>query len=93
MAGAPNCYLHILDKLRKICRTVILKFAATLEPLNCCRNVASLGLVFMYYFDRCSSELAELVLVIVECPLVILLDCVILSPYGCLCQQFLSSDS
>ena len=31
----------------------------------------------MYYFDRCSSELAELVLIIVECRLRLLLDCVI----------------
>ena len=33
-AGAPSCYLELLDKLRKrICRTVGLSPAASLEPL------------------------------------------------------------
>ena len=33
-AGAPNCYLELLDKLQKgICRTVGPSFATFLEPL------------------------------------------------------------
>ena len=61
-AGAPSCYLELLDKLRKrICRTVGLSLAASLEPLAHHRNVASLSLFYRYYFGRCSSELAELV--------------------------------
>ena len=33
-AGAPNCYLDLLDKLRKwICRTVDPSVATSLEPL------------------------------------------------------------
>ena len=32
-----------------------------LEPLARRRNVASLGLLYRYYFGRCSSELAQLV--------------------------------
>ena len=97
-AGAPSCYLELLDKLQKwICRTVGPSLAASLEPLAHRRNVASLSLFYRYYFGRCSSELAQLV------PL----------PYsqgrsprysdrlqkkkkllqGCLCQQFLSSYS
>ena len=61
-AGAPNCYLEWLDKLQKqICRTVVPSLAASLEPLAHHRNVASLSLFYMYYFDRCSSELAQLV--------------------------------
>ena len=36
-------------------------FAASLEPLAHCRNVASLSLFCMYYFGRCSSELVQLV--------------------------------
>ena len=60
-AGAPSCYLELLDKLQKqICRTVAPSLAASLEPLAC-RNVASLSLFYRYYFGRCSSELAELV--------------------------------
>ena len=61
-AGAPSCYLELLDKLQKwICRTVGLSLAAYLEPLAHCQNVASLSLFCRYYFDRCSSELAKLV--------------------------------
>ena len=61
-AGAPSCYLELLDKLQKrICRIVGLSLAASLEPLAHHRNVASLSLFYRYYFGRCSSELAQLV--------------------------------
>ena len=61
-AGAPSCYLELLDKLQKqLCRTVGSSLAASLEPLAHCRNVASLSLFYGYYFGRCSSELAQLV--------------------------------
>ena len=62
-AGAPSCYLELLDKLQKrIWRTVGPSLAASLEPLTHIRNVASLSLFYRYYFGRYSSELAELVL-------------------------------
>ena len=61
-AGAPSCYLDLLDKLQKrICRIVGPSLAASLEPLVHRRNVASLSLFYRYYFGRCSSELAQLV--------------------------------
>ena len=61
-AGAPSCYLGLLDKLQKrICRTVGPSLAASLEPLAHRQNVAILSLFYRYYFGRCSSELAELV--------------------------------
>ena len=61
-AGAPICYLDLLDKLQKrICRIFGPLLAASLEPLAHRRNVASLSLFCSYYFGRCSSELAELV--------------------------------
>ena len=61
-AGAPSCYLELLDKLQKrICRTIGPSLAASLEPLAHRRNVASLSLFYRYYFGRCLSELAELV--------------------------------
>ena len=61
-AGSPSCYLELLDKLQKqICRTVGPSLGAFLEPLAHRRNVASLSLFYMYYFGRCSSELAQLV--------------------------------
>ena len=56
-AGAPSCYLELLDKLQKRkCRTVGPSLAASLEPLAHHRNVASLSLFSKYYFERCSSE-------------------------------------
>ena len=64
-AGAPSCYLELLDKLQeRICRNVSPSLAASLEPLTLCQNVASLSLFYMIgiTFDRCSSELAQLVL-------------------------------
>ena len=84
-AGAPSCYLELLDKLQKrICRTVVPSFAASLELLAHHRNVASLRFFYRYYFGRSSSELAQLV----RLPfsrgglLVILIDCMIfLSPF------------
>ena len=61
-AGAPSCYLELLDKLQKwICRTVDPSLAASLEPLAHRRNVASLSLFYRYYSGRCSSELDQLV--------------------------------
>ena len=61
-AGTPNCYLELLDKLQKrICRTVVPSLATSLEPLAHHRNIVSLSLFYMYYFGRCSSELAQLV--------------------------------
>ena len=87
-AGAPSCYLELLDKLEKqICRTVGSSLAAFLEPVAHCRNMASLSLFSWYHFGRCSTELTQLV------PLpfcqgrsthsvVILIDCMIfLSPF------------
>ena len=56
-AGAPSCYLELLDKLHKwICRTVGPSLASSLEPLADLGNVAS----YRYYFGRCSFELAQL---------------------------------
>ena len=44
-AGAPSCYLELLEKLQKrICRTVGPSLAAFLESLAHCGNVASLSL-------------------------------------------------
>ena len=61
-AGAPSCYLELLDKLQKgICRTVGPSLAASLKPLAHHQNVASLSLFYRYYLGRCSSELAQLV--------------------------------
>ena len=61
-AGDPSCYLELLDKLQKrICSTVGPSFAASLEPLGHCQNVASLSLFYRYYFGRCSLELPQLV--------------------------------
>ena len=98
-AGAPSCYLELLDKLQKqICRTVGPSLAASLEPLAHCQNVASLSPSYRYYFGTCSSELAQLFhfLFLEGVLLVILIDCMIfLSPFLDVprFQQFLSSHS
>ena len=48
-AGAPSCYLELLDKLQKrICRTVGPSLAASLEPLAHHRNMAGLSLFYRY---------------------------------------------
>ena len=61
-AAVCSCYLELLDKLQKrICRTNGPSLGASLEPLAHCQNVATLNLFYTYYFDRCSSELAQLV--------------------------------
>ena len=61
-AGAPSCYLELLDKLQKqICSIAGPSPAASLEPLAHRRNEASLSLFYRYYFGRCSSELTQLV--------------------------------
>ena len=84
-AGAPSCYLELLDKLQKrLCRTADPSLAASSELLAHCQTVASLSFFYRYYFGRCSSELAQLVhLCILEGGLlVILIDCMIfLSPF------------
>ena len=55
--AAPSHFLELLDKLQKrICRTVGISLAASLEPLDYHRNVPSLSLSGRY-----SSELAQLV--------------------------------
>ena len=62
LAGAPSCYLELLDQLQKwICRPVGPSLAASLEPLARYLNVANLSLFYRYYFGKNSSELAELV--------------------------------
>ena len=59
-AGAPSCYLELLDKLHKqIGRTAGPLLPASLEPMAYRQNVASLSLFYRYYFVRCSSELAQ----------------------------------
>ena len=61
-AGAPTCYLELMDKLQKrICRTVVTSLAASIEPLAHRQNAASFSLFYRYYFARCSSELTQLV--------------------------------
>ena len=61
-AGAPSCYLDLLDMLQKrICKSVGPSLSASLEPLALRRNVARLSLFYRYCFGRCSSELVQLV--------------------------------
>ena len=49
-AGAPSCYLEVLDRLQ-------LRYGRTVGP----SLVARLGLFYRYYFSRCSSDLIQLI--------------------------------
>ena len=80
-AGAPSCYLDILDKLQKrICKNVGFSLAASLEPLPQRRTVFSIGITLvdihlnwlnLFYFFILEGGL-----------LVILIDCIIfMSPF------------
>ena len=60
-AGTPSCHLELLGKLQKQIYRTGPSFVASLEPLAHCQNLASLSLLYKYYFGRCSSELAQLV--------------------------------
>ena len=61
-AGAPSCYLELLDKLqRKICSTVGPSLAASLQSLAHHENVTSISYFYRYYFGRYLSELAQMV--------------------------------
>ena len=80
-AGAPSCYLELLDKLQKrVFKTAGPLLAASLEPLLHHRNVASLNLFYRCYFARCSSELAQLFPL--PCYSLILIDSMIFGPSG-----------
>ena len=84
-AGAPSCYLDLLDKLQKwICRIVGPSLAASLEPLVHCRNVASLSLsIVITLVDVLQNWLNWFHFLFLEGSLlVILIDCMIfLSPF------------
>ena len=84
-AGAPSCYLEVLDKVQKqIFRSVGPSFAASLEPLPHGGNVNSLSLFYKYYFGRCSLNWVKWFhfLFLEEDLLVILIYCMIfLSPF------------
>ena len=48
-AGAPSCYLELLEKLQKqICRIVGSSLAASLDPLAHCGIVASVSLFYSF---------------------------------------------
>ena len=94
-AGAPSCYLELLDKLQKrICGTVDPSLAAPLEPFTHGQNVPSLSLFYSCYFSRCSwtGSTDSFFLFLWE----------VYSLFwwiawffcqGCVCQEFLSSHS
>ena len=99
-SDAPSYYLDMLDKPQEwVCRTVAPSLAAFLEPMAHRRHVASISLLYRYYFGRSSSELVELAHLpysrgksthysnSLHCS-VIILDVIRMS-----CKQFLSSHS
>ena len=82
-AGAPSCYLDLLDKLQKqICRIVGPFLAASLEPLAHRRNVASFS-IGITLIDVLQNWLNWFHFLFLEGGLlIILIDCMIfLSPF------------
>ena len=69
-AGAPSCYLELLEKQQKrICRTLGPSIASALEPLAHFGNADSLNLFYRYYFGKCSHFLildGVLVLILID---------------------------
>ena len=58
----------MLDQLQKLlCKTVYPTVDTSLEIWVYCRILVILGLAYNFYFDKCSSELAELVLLPYSC--------------------------
>ena len=59
-AGAPSCYLELLDKRQEqICRTVGPSLAASVERLVHCRNLASLSMVLLYMITRSCFDIIK----------------------------------
>ena len=78
--GVPSWDLELLDKLQKrICRTVGPSLATSLQPLEYCRNVASLSLFYRYYLvDIHLNQLNWFhFIILVGGLLVILIGCII----------------
>ena len=78
-ASATNCYSDMLDKLlKRMSKNVGPLFIVSLEPLAHLGNVASLSLFYRFYFGIRSSEVYWFhFLILVECPLDILIVCII----------------
>ena len=79
-AGAPSCYLELLDKLQKrICR-IVGPSLASLEPLAYRGNVVSLSLFYRYLVDALQNWLNWFHFLFLEGGLlVILINCMIFS--------------
>ena len=91
-AGAPSCYLELLDKLQN-CRTVSSSLTTSVEPLGHRQNIASLSLFYRYYFGRCWLNWIHF-LILEGGLLVILLDCMtFLSPFLGVTRVFMSTVS
>ena len=99
-AGSSSCYLELFDKLQKrICGVVGPSLAASLQPLDHCRHLASLSLFYRQFVDIHLNWLKWFLFLIPKLSLfVTLIDCMIFCHHpqkleGCLCQQFLSLNS
>ena len=67
-ASAPKCYLDIWDRFQNcVCKAVDPSLSDSLKPLAHCRDVAILSLFYRYCFEKCSTELIELVPFLLFC--------------------------
>ena len=80
-AGAPSCYLELLDKLQKwICRTVGPLPAASLEPLDHHWNITSISTTLVDVLLKWLKQFHFLILV--GGLIIILIDCIIFCYYS-----------
>ena len=67
-AGAPSCYLELLDKLQKwICKTVGPSLSTSFELLAHSQNVASLSLNWLNWFHFLILEGDLFVILMIDC--------------------------
>ena len=84
----PSHYLDMLDKLQKrVCSTDSPCLAASLESLAHRLNVACLNLFYRHYFERYSPKLAGLVPLLYSHGRIILIGCILLSPFFAVLQD------
>ena len=77
--GASSCYLELFDELQKrICGVVDPSLAASLQPLDHCRNVASLSFFYRQFVDIHLNWLKWFLFLIPKLGLLVtLIDCMI----------------
>ena len=93
-AGAPSCYLELLDRLQKlISMTVGTSLTAFLEPLAHCQNAASLCLFYSYYCGKYSLNWFRFLILEVGLLVILIAKMIFSSPFLDVTRMSLSTVS